>query len=428
MDIFIVSLGSRGDVQPYLALAVRLQARGHRVLFSAPERFQGFVEEQDIAYAFMRDDFLQIMDTDIGKEVMEDGKGAWTAIKATLQLYRRLKPMVLSIIEDMWRAARDFQPGLIIAGSKGGLVEPVADILNCPLIYAMPVMQMVPTGEQPAVGFPLVFGKRYNRFSYSIVNTFMGLYLGWLNEFRARAGNLPRKPRRLKLTQRMDGSFAPVLHCFSGHLCPRPNDWPEYAQVNGFWILDTQSHFVPPADLLKFLEAGDPPLYVGFGSISGKNPERTTRIIVEAVQNVGARCILATGWGGMADLGKLPDTVFRLQQVPHDWLFPRVAAVVHHGGAGTTAAGLRAGRPTLICPFFADQPFWGNQVHLAGAGPAPIPQKKLSVDRLTHALHTLLFDPSMRVRAAEIQQRLLNEDGLTSTAEFIESWTSTTPR
>ncbi len=422
LKIFVSSLGSRGDVQPYLALAVGLQSQGHRVLFTAPSRFKSFVEEHGVDYAYMNDQFLEIMESDIGKEVLENKHGLWTGIKATILLFRSMKPLMLSMVNDVMKAARSFKPDLIIAGSKGVIVDPVADVLNCPLIYAMPVLQMVPTREVPAIGFPDLGPRWYNRFTYSVVALFMGFYMGWFNRFRKEQGNLPPKPRRYKPYQRLDGSEAPILHCVSPELCPRPNDWPAIAQVSGFWFLESPETFEPPEDLMAFLDAGESPLYIGFGSMSGKNPERTTRIVLDAVQQVGTRVILASGWGGLQNREDLPNSVFLLKEVPQNWLFPRVSGVVHHGGAGTTAAGLRAGKPTLICPFFGDQPFWGKRVHAIGAGPEPIPQKRISVEKLVPALQRLLTDDTMKARAQAIGCILNQENGIVDTIAFLENW------
>jgi sterol 3beta-glucosyltransferase len=151
----------------------------------------------------------------------------------------------------------------------------------------------------------------------------------------------------------------------------------------------------------------------------GRCPERTTRIVLDALDRAKLRGVLASGWGGIA-AGDLPDSVYLLDQVPHDWLFPRVAAVVHHGGAGTTAAGLRAGRPTVICPFFGDQPFWGWRVHEAGAGPAPLPQKNLTEKRLTTALREATGSLEIRRRAAALGEKIQRENGAANAVAFIE--------
>jgi len=167
------------------------------------------------------------------------------------------------------------------------------------------------------------------------------------------------------------------------------------------------------------LQDGPPPVYVGFGSMAGTQPERLAGVAIGALQKAGQRGILATGWGGLKP-GDLPHTIFKLESAPHDWLLPQMAAVVHHGGSGTTAAGLRAGKPGLICPFLGDQPFWGERVYRLGAGPKPIKQKKLTVETMATAVSQMVNTPAMQQRAAAIGARLRAEDGITNAIHFVE--------
>ena len=167
-----------------------------------------------------------------------------------------------------------------------------------------------------------------------------------------------------------------------------------------------------------FLEAGSPPVYIGFGSMSSREPEATTRLVIEALRRVGQRAILLSGWGGLQKTD-LPDMVFMGESLPHAWLFPRVAAVVHHGGAGTTAAGLRAGVPSITVPFFGDQPFWGRRIAELGVGPEPIPRRRLTVERLASAIQQAVGDDGMRLRAAKLGARIRAEDGIAGAVEII---------
>jgi sterol 3beta-glucosyltransferase len=210
------------------------------------------------------------------------------------------------------------------------------------------------------------------------------------------------------------------MHGFSRHVVPSPTDWPAHARMPGYWFLDGPATWQPPLSLVSFLEAGDPPVYVGFGSMVGSKAAHVSRVIVDALQKAKVRGILATGWGGLT-AGDLPDTIHRIDEAPHDWLFPRVAAVVHHGGAGTTARGLRAGRPTLVCPFIVDQPFWGRRVHELGAGPAPIAQKALRTDNVAQALRELRDNEDFRRNAESIGENLRQEDSMTHALGFIEA-------
>ncbi|WP_234031311.1 glycosyltransferase [Mycetocola zhujimingii] len=192
-----------------------------------------------------------------------------------------------------------------------------------------------------------------------------------INRFRRERLGLPRMSRLSDYLTMRGGDRAPVLYPFSRHVVPVPSDYPATAHVTGYWFRETTSTWEPPRDLLGFLQAGRPIVYVGFGSMGfGAKAEERGRIVLHALREAGVRAVLATGWGSLA--AQSADDVF-VDDVPHNWLFPRVDAVVHHGGSGTTAAGLRAGKPTLICPVLGDQPFWGRRVDELGVGPLPLP-------------------------------------------------------
>ncbi|NLO07143.1 MAG: glycosyltransferase family 1 protein [candidate division WS1 bacterium] len=211
---------------------------------------------------------------------------------------------------------------------------------------------------------------------------------------------------------------APLLFGISPSVLPRPNDWPERAQMTGYWFLDAHEDWQPPDELRDFLDAGSPPVYIGFGSMVTHDPEAETAIVVEALQRTGQRGILLTGAGAFVEEG-LPDEVLALHSAPHDWLFPHMSAVVHHGGAGTTSAGLRSGVPSIVVPFFADQPFWARTVHELGVGPRPIPHTRLTADRLAAAIEQAVGDEAMRERAASLGERIRAEDGVGRAVEII---------
>jgi sterol 3beta-glucosyltransferase len=199
---------------------------------------------------------------------------------------------------------------------------------------------------------------------------------------------------------------------------PRPADWPATVAVTGYWFLDEGADWQPPRALVDFLEAGPPPVFVGFGSMAGRDPDRLGRAVLAALARAGQRGVVVTGWGGLR-VDDPPPGVFVAEAVPYDWLLPRVAAVVHHGGAGTIAAGLRAGKPTVVCPFVADQPFWGARVHALGAGPAPIPQRRLSAEALAGAIRVAVGDDGMRERAAALGAAIRGEDGVAAAVALL---------
>ncbi|KAM3069239.1 hypothetical protein ACMFMG_010752 [Clarireedia jacksonii] len=250
-----------------------------------------------------------------------------------------------------------------------------------------------------------------NFISYALVEMMTWQGLGdVINRFRERALGLdpisliwaPGMLTRLRI---------PYTYCWSPALIPKPKDWGKHISISGFYFLSLASSFTPNPDLAAFLAAGPPPVYIGFGSIVVDDPNGMTKLIFEAVKKAGVRALVSKGWGGLGadDLDK-PDGVFMLGNVPHDWLFKHVSCVVHHGGAGTTAAGIALGRPTVVVPFFGDQPFWGAMTARAGAGPPPIPYKQLTSDKLAAAI-TEALKPETLSKAQELGERIKEEKG-----------------
>ena len=214
------------------------------------------------------------------------------------------------------------------------------------------------------------------------------------------------------------GDRPPTLLGYSNVLIPRPPDWPDHVRATGAWLLDPPPSFVPEPRLVDFLGAGPPPVYVGFGSMTAPHPERMTQALLGALRRARCRAVLSTGWGGFSEAHAGDDVLF-IGDVPHAWLFPRVSAVVHHGGAGTTAEALRAGVPQLVVPFLADQPFWGHHVARAGVGPAPVPIGAFSSAALADALLRMRA-PRMRTTAQHFARLVNAERGAEEAVEVME--------
>jgi sterol 3beta-glucosyltransferase len=222
---------------------------------------------------------------------------------------------------------------------------------------------------------------------------------------------------RLKLPRATRGEFlrawnrTPTLLGVSPLITPPPPDWGDHIHVTGYWFLDAPADWQPSSALRAFLDAGAPPVYIGFGSMSSRNPQATTQMMIEALKTTGQRGIIHSGWAGL-HAEDLPPNIFLLDYAPHDWLFPRMAAVVHHGGAGTTAAGLRAGIPGMVVSHIGDQPYWGRRLHELGVGAAPLKRHELTADKLADAIRTMTSDRAMQSRAAALGERIRTEDGI----------------
>jgi sterol 3beta-glucosyltransferase len=394
MHITILAFGSRGDVQPCVALGLGLQRAGHKVRLVALSQFETFVESRAL-------DFFSL-----GVDMHDLRKAG-----------REFKPNMERMQEGFWQASQGTQA--IIFSTLGINAYHVAEKLEVPCLWALTIPIFGRTRTRPALLPPLPLGSGYNLLAHILTEQGTQQTIGRLfNSWRQAWLNLPPiQLHRWPYTQ-LRGQPVPMLYCYSPAVVPKPPDWGEHAHVTGYWFLDHPPDWQPPADLVDFLESGPPPIYVGLGSISSRDPEKTSRIVLDALRQSGQRGVIATGWGGLSQ-SDLPDEVFVTEAVPHDWLFPRMAAVVHHGGAGTTGAGLRAGVPSIIVPVSNDQPFWGRRVKALGAGPAPIPRKRLTADRLAHAICVAVTDEAIRKRAAELGETIRAEDGVANAVRII---------
>lgn len=211
-----------------------------------------------------------------------------------------------------------------------------------------------------------------------------------------------------------------MLYGYSPQVLPRPADWGEHIHVTGYWFLDPPIDWRPSPDLVEFLQAGPPPVYIGFGSMTSGKPREAAEMVLQALRRTGQRGVLYAGWGGLQQ-ADLPETVFMTGSVPHSWLFPQMAALVHHGGAGATAAGLAAGVPSILTPFMGDQMFWGRRVCDLGVGPQPIPRRRLTLERLVAAIQQAVRDPAMRQHATDLGERMRQEEGVAQVVKIIEA-------
>ncbi len=413
MHITIIALGTRGDVQPALALGTGLQKAGHTVRIAASKVFGEWIKSHHLEFGAVSVDIQAMMNGEGGKEWVESGSDPRKEIAAMRKL---IDQHGWEMVLDTWNACQGTQA--IISGFTSDTIVPsFAEKLAVPQIAGL-LQPIRPTRygvSSSAAIFPnraSIFNKWLGQFTNRI---FWGFFEAHINRLRRDVLGLP--PHKLADFGRIIRSV-PIIHGFSEQVIPRSPDWGSHIHTSGYWFMDEQFAWQPPADLLDFLKAGSAPVYIGFGSMTNRNPQQVTALALEALKRSGQRGLLLTGWGGISQ-SDLPDTVFKIDSAPHDWLFPRMAAVVHHGGAGTTAAGLRAGVPSILIPHFADQPFWGNAVGRLGVGPKAIPRHKLTIDNLTAALKSAVEDSGIRSRAAALGEKIRAEDGVGNATRII---------
>ena len=407
MRVAIQTYGTRGDVQPYIALSLGLLARGHEVQITAPEQFEAMVREYGIAFAALPSEFLAIMETPEGKAAIAGGQG----FSAGFTLLKHIRPLMRPLLDREWVVTKAFQPEVIVYHPKSIASPHMAEALECPAILASPLPGFTPTSAFPSPMLPFASLGPLNRPSHALVSKGADVIFGrQIRDWRSAFLGLSRRPAGIGAPHR-------TIYAYSRHIVPVPADWGPDVLVSGSWFLD-HAAWRPPGDLKAFLDAGEPPVYIGFGSMPGHEPRRLAAIVIDALIMTGKRGLLATG-GGALEAAAVPDNVHIIAGAPHDRLFQHVAATVHHGGAGTTAAALRAGKPMAICPFFGDQPFWGRRIAQLGVGPGVLDRKALTTQGLATAL-VAMDDTQMRQRAAILGAKIQEEDGLATALGFIE--------
>lgn len=406
MRVAIETLGTRGDVQPYLALARGLMARGHEVQLAGPEQYEDLARISGVPYVGLPGEFLALMDTPEGKAAIAGGEGFLAGFK----LLKYVRPMMMRLLDQEWQAVSAFRPDAIVYHPKSIAAPFMGSALNVPIILASPLPGFTPTAAFPSPLLPFRSLGPLNRPSHLLaMHGGQMLFAKDLKRWRTANGLNPRaKPARARGT----------IYAYSPAVLPKPADWGTDVLVSGYWFLDDPD-WLPDDALRTFLAAGPKPVYVGFGSMPGIDPNELTAFVQEALAKTGKRGLLAIGGGALAEAVLSPN-IHLIKAAPHDRLLPFVSATVHHGGAGTTAASLRAGVPTTIMPFFGDQPFWGRRVKELGVGPAPLDRKTVAADALAAAL-VAMDDPGMRQRAADLGDAIRNEHGVTAAIEFIEA-------
>lgn len=418
MAIDILAIGSRGDVQPYIALGLGLRAAGYRVRIVTLGGFEGLIAGYGLDHLVVARSPGEIGQSAEGQDWIQQRAGTRGFMRGLLRLANSL---VEEGMANYWRARRDVK-ALIVSPMALLLGGHLAERLQAQLIQAQLVPPVV-ASRYRWDGEASLRSRMHNRIAVCIDTAFKLFSWSQLRQSTnaARQSVLALPP--LPLGEPLYATFrerTPLLGGYSQAVAPRLPDWSEAIHVTGYWFLDDLPGWAPSAELVEFLRSGPAPLFIGFGSTPFPQPEATTQLVVRAVARAGQRAILVTGGSGLGK-GRLNDEVLGIDSVPHSWLFSRVCAAVHHGGAGVTGAALRAGLPSVVVPIFADQPFWAGRLFELGAAATPIPAQRLNEDDLTQAI-LAATGSGMRQRAAELGERIRAEDGVTRAVEVIDGY------
>jgi UDP:flavonoid glycosyltransferase YjiC (YdhE family) len=417
LRIVIPVTGSRGDVQPYLALGKGFRAAGHEVRIATHADFGTAVLGQGLEFVEIAGSSRALHSGEAARRMTGAGRNFVAYVR---ELVRMREPLMHDLMARCAATCHgaDFvilSPTTLLLGlsaaEKWGLpfcitsfqpTAPSRHLANCLL---------------PEVPAWLPGRGTYNYLSHLLAGGCLWTFLRPLiNRARREVLDLPPFPLLGPPVALFETT--PTLAAYSPRVIPRPPDWGDNQHVTGYWFLDAAPEWRPPAALADFLAAGPPPVCVGFGSMSDGDAEQATDVVGKALAATGGRAVLLTGWGALSPAAN-SDRLFVAEATPHDWLFPRTAGVIHHGGAGTAGAAFRAGVPSLVVPFAGDQFLWGRRVFALGVGPRPVPRHKLSVERLTEALRALTGDAAMRGRAADLGEAIRGEDGVGNAVRLV---------
>lgn len=417
MRVTIIAVGSRGDVQPYIALGLGLVAAGHAVTIATHETFRAFVSDHGLRFAPVAGDPRAMVAT--ADRWLATGRKRH-ALPVAREMLRVLRPIMAAWLADFWRVSQDSD--LLIYSAVATPAWSVAERLGIPGVaaYLQPLHR---TRDFAAVGMPnsVQLGASFNLATHILTQQ-----IAWqpirrqINAWRRDTLSLPPAAGYGPLGRSRVAAALPTLYACSPLVVPKPTDWGPAIRVTGYWVLPPDQDWRPSAELDAFLRSGEPPIYVGFGSMTPSRADRLTAIAVDALADTGQRGVLLGGWGALGE-GALPASVIAVRDVPHEWLLPRMRAIVHHGGAGTTGAALRAGVPSIVIPLGFDQPFWAGRVHALGVGPRPISRRRLTAERLADAMRQAVRDEAMRARAASLGAALRAERGVDVAVAALEA-------
>lgn len=343
--------------------------------------------------------------------------------KHLLSTIPKTRRLARAVLDDMASVAYDVAQSRdatfdLTVHHVSGAGQDMSEFLGVPSVLMCPQPYWVPTDAFPDPSFPWRWPSRWNKATYFASKTVWWAFSGSTMAWRRESLGLGRRPGGRY--RQLDGSPTPVLHPFSEHLLPASTGYPPWVHTTGFWFLPALDGWSAPASLAAYLADGPVPVGLGFGSTVRSDPQRLGRIVRDAVRMAGVRAVVVGGSSGLTaeDVG---DDVAFVNSVPFDWLFARVAAIVHHGGLGTTGTAMASGRPQVVCPVLPDQWFSARRMHALGVAPAPIPQRGLTAERLAQAIRTAMDDHRLATRAEEVGRLVRAEDGATKAVRVLES-------
>jgi sterol 3beta-glucosyltransferase len=426
--VLVQSYGSRGDVEPYLALACALNEAGHEAVLCAPEKFGDWITGRGVKFAPSTNAQTDMLMHPVIREIIEDDgkiKGSRADRRRKRLGIKEIRAQMLDVIlpammNDVKNAA-DGRIDLVVHREMHA--HYVAEWLGVPSVFASLHPNAVPSSHYASGLVPagVKLPKVLNRLSHSVSDLLVrsSVMSRRTSKWRVTELGLPRRRGQSNMLKAPSGQPVTVLHALSRYLVSRAPDWPDWVHTTGCWSLPMDLDWTPPAALARFLAEGEQPIFIGFGSVVGADPREKGRIVQAAVADAGVRAVVVEGDGGLV-IDEPGENILVQQSVPYGWLFARVRAAVHAGGSGTTHAVMAAGVPQQAVPFHGEQMDWARRLHSTGAAPEPIWQRDLTVAAMTSAIRTITTDAQLKVTARTLGEQVRAEDGTGQAVAVLE--------
>lgn len=419
MKIILISIGTRGDVEPFLAVGELLKSKGHKVICSFPEQFRSLAEDTGLDFFPLSENFLELIEGDDAKMAMGGKVSFFKKMGAYIRLYKLSEGVNTDLVFQQKELVDKEQPDRIIYGGKAiyplvwGLSRPGRSIFLSPI----PCITLY-TKEHPHVGFKGKHGPGFNKFTYTLAN--LGLMKHVVSTMK-RAGIHPQqKEKKFKTELKNELLTRKTIYLVSSNIFSRPDYWPHNAKVLGYHERNKKTNWTPGTELLNFLKIHKKVILITFGSMTNPEPEENTKIILQCLQRHHIPSIINTSSGGLIKPEIYNNKLIHyVERIPYDWIFPRVYGVIHHGGSGTTQTALKYGCASLLIPHIIDQFMWNNFVHELGAGPLGVEISKLTEKNFEHKLLDLYRTESYKTKALELSDKMGEEDWESELLEMI---------
>ncbi|MEX0788097.1 MAG: glycosyltransferase [Anaerolineales bacterium] len=419
MRVTILALGSRGDVQPHANLGAGLRRAGHQVRLATFEGFRTMAQAGGLEFHPIRGDAREMVLGSGGRGALSSGRNILRLWNGILRSFGQLRQSLPSDLNQMPWADTD-----VLINQLPGALYGFDLAEKYPIrLYRAATMPLARTRVFPMLAFPKALSglPGYNALTYRMAEQIVWSGFGpSVDRWRTQSLKL-RRWGWAGHYRKMEAARVPILVGISPHVVARPADWADHIHMTGYWY--------PPEgrpqdeDLIRFVESGPPPVFLGFGSMPVSDPARATQLLLDAIRLTGRRAVLHAGWAGLGRT-ELPAHVYPVGETDYSWLFPRTCAIVHHGGSGTTSFALRSGVPAVIVPFVFDQFYWGERVAALGVGPRAIPYRHLTAIGLAEAIEVAAGDGAMRSRAEALAQSLRADAGVDGTIKILEAGTA----